>query len=89
MRAVGEERAHEEALGTNRRVARLSPKANVATVVLATASPAKFPETVKQATGREAGLPDFATGVTENEEVFERVEPTLAAVRARVEQLAR
>lgn len=75
------------AVGT--RVARLSPKADVATVVLATASPAKFPETVKQATGRDARLPDFATGVTHNPEVFERAEPTLSAVRSRVEQLAR
>ena len=71
-----------------RRVARLSPTPDVATVVLATASPAKFPETVLEATGREARLPDFATGVMTNAEVFERAEPTLGAVRARVEQLA-
>jgi len=74
------------AVGT--RVARLSPAPGVATVVLATASPAKFPETVLEATGREAWLPDFATGVMTNAEVFERAEPTLGAVRARVEQLA-
>ena len=74
------------AVGT--RVARLSAAPDVATVVLATASPAKFPETVLEATGREARLPDFATGVMTNAEVFERAEPTLGAVRARVEQLA-
>ena len=74
------------AVGT--RVARLSSAPDVATVVLATASPAKFPETVLEATGREARLPDFATGVMTNAEVFERAEPTLGAVRARVEQLA-
>ena len=74
------------AVGT--RIARLAPDSDVATVVLATASPAKFPETVLEATGREAKLPDFATGVMSNEEVFERVEPTLGAVRSRVERLA-
>ncbi|WP_290495301.1 threonine synthase [Hyphomonas sp. UBA4494] len=74
------------AVGT--RVARLALDSDVATVVLATASPAKFPETVLEATGREARLPDFATGVMSNEEMFERAEPTLGAVRSRVERLA-
>ena len=75
------------AVGT--RVARLRPAPDVATVVLATASPAKFPETVLEATGREARLPDFATGVTANAEVFERSQASLAAVRERVGKLAR
>lgn len=72
------------AVGTH--VARYLPPTETATVVLATASPAKFPETVLEATGREARLPDYAVGVLENSERFERVEPTIGAVRQYVEQ---
>lgn len=72
------------AVGT--RAARLLPKDDVATVVLATAHAAKFPETVMEATGRNAPLPDRVAGLRENGEVFERIEPTLAAVRKRLDQ---
>lgn len=74
------------AVGTH--VARHLPEADVATVVLATASPAKFPETVRSATGRDASLPDRVRGLLDRGEVFERTEPTLAAVRQRVEEIA-
>ena len=73
------------AVGTH--VARSLPEADVATVVLATASPAKFPETVQEATGRDAPLPDRVQGLRDRGEVFERTEPTLAAVRQRVEDI--
>ncbi|MEO0882557.1 MAG: threonine synthase [Pseudomonadota bacterium] len=39
-------------------------------VVLATAHPAKFPETVKTATGRDAPLPERCSAVAQEEEVF-------------------
>ncbi len=61
----------------------------VTTVVLATASPAKFPETVREATGRDAGLPDHASDVLAASEIFERIEPSLGAVHERVGKLAR
>lgn len=73
------------AVGTH--VARSLPQADVATVVLATASPAKFPETVLEATGRDCPLPDRVKGLRDQEEVFERIEPNLGAVRARVEEI--
>jgi threonine synthase len=68
--------------------ARRLPVAEVKTVVLATAAAAKFPETVEEATGRKPTMPARAEVLYEQEEVFERTEASLAAVRARIEQHA-
>ncbi len=68
--------------------ARRLPEADVKTVVLATAAAAKFPETVEEATGRKPVMPARAEVLYEREEVFERMEPSLAAVRVRIEQHA-
>lgn len=68
--------------------ARRLPAADVTTVVLATAAAAKFPETVEEATGRKPTMPARAEVLYEQEEVFERTEASLAAVRARIEQHA-
>jgi threonine synthase len=68
--------------------ARRLPDADVKTVVLATAAASKFPETVEEATGRKPVMPARAEVLYAREEVFERIEPSLAAVRARIEQHA-
>ena len=66
--------------------ARSLPEADVKTVVLATASAAKFPETVEEATGRKPVMPARAEALCQSEEVFERTDASLATVRARIEQ---
>jgi threonine synthase len=58
----------------------------VKTVVLATAAAAKFPETVEEATGRKPVMPARAEALYQHDEVFERTEASIAAVRARIEQ---
>jgi len=68
--------------------ARRLPDADVKTVVLATAAASKFPETVEEATGRKPVMPARAEVLYAREEVFERIAPSLAAVRARIEQHA-
>lgn len=60
----------------------------VATIVLATASAAKFPETVKEATGEDAPLPSRCAGLIAQGEVFERIAADPAAVRARIAAFA-
>ncbi|MEL6434661.1 MAG: threonine synthase [Pseudomonadota bacterium] len=52
-----------------------------ATVVLSTAHAAKFPETVKEATGLDAPLPTRTQSLIERGEVFERVSNDLGAVK--------
>ncbi|MFN7054080.1 threonine synthase [Hyphomonas sp.] len=59
-----------------------------ATIVLATASAAKFPETVAEATGEEAPLPSRCADLVAQGEVFERVPSDLGAVRARIAAFA-
>jgi threonine synthase len=66
----------------------LEPSAAGATIVLATAAAAKFPETVRQATGEDAPLPTRSAGLVSRGEVFERVPADLAAVRARIAAIA-
>ena len=66
----------------------LAPKSDVATLVLATASPAKFPETVKEATGEDCPLPSRCAGLIARGEVFERMPADPAAVRARIAAFA-
>lgn len=63
-------------------VARGLAEAEAATVVLSTAHAAKFPETVMQATGRDAPLPDRVKTLRDRSEVFERVSADAATVRA-------
>jgi threonine synthase len=61
--------------------ARRLPASEAATVVLATASPAKFPETVLQATGQDAPLPAGARSLLDRPEVFRRTPPDMLRVR--------
>ncbi len=61
---------------------------DVTQVVLATAHAAKFPETVKAATGRFPALPERCGARLEADEVFERVPNELSAVRDMVERAA-
>ncbi|MGB3624810.1 MAG: threonine synthase [Henriciella sp.] len=62
-------------------VARNIPQSDALTVVLSTAHAAKFPETVKEATGRDAPLPDRVAGLLDRKEVFERVDADIGTVR--------
>lgn len=67
------------AVGT--KAARQLPASEAATIVLSTAHAAKFPETVKQATGRDAPLPDRVAGLLDREERFEQIRADTALVR--------
>ena len=102
VQAVGNESTREEmrqieqetgwlicphtAVGT--RVARQLPESEASTVVFATASAAKFPETVQDATGRTPGLPERAKAVLDRDEAFDRIDASLGSVRAIVQQKA-
>lgn len=57
------------------------PATDAATIVLSTAHAAKFPETVKAATGHDAPLPDRCASLTDRGEVFDIVEADLGTVR--------
>ena len=57
------------------------PETEATTVVLSTAHAAKFPETVKEATGLDAPLPLRSESLIERGEVFERVSNDLGAVK--------
>ena len=65
--------------------ARQSPRSDVVTVVLATAAAAKFPETVKEATGLDAPLPHRCGSLLARGEVFDRLPADVAAVRGVIE----
>jgi len=65
--------------------ARQSPRTDVVTVVLATAAAAKFPETVKEATGLDAPLPHRCGSLLARGEVFDRLPADVAAVRGVIE----
>ena len=67
------------AVGTS--VARGLPQSDAATIVLATAHAAKFPETINEATGRDAALPVRVQGVAARSEVFDRLVSDAYAVR--------
>lgn len=68
------------AVGTH--VARRKPvRGDVTDVVLATAHPAKFPETVKEAVGRACPLPDRVAGLADRAERFERLPSDVSDVR--------
>lgn len=62
---------------------------SVTDVVLSTAHAAKFPETVKEATGRDCPLPDRVAGLEGQDEVFDRVDGDAATVRAYIEDRRR
>ncbi|MEH6833170.1 MULTISPECIES: threonine synthase [Falsihalocynthiibacter] len=51
-------------------------------VTLATAHPAKFPDTVYKATGQSVSVPDWATQRAQNPEILSLIENDLAAVEA-------
>ena len=68
--------------------ARRLPDSDAKTVVLSTAAAAKFPETVEEAVGRKPVMPARAEVLYQREEVFERMAPSLAGVRERIEQHA-
>ncbi|MEM9667383.1 MAG: threonine synthase [Pseudomonadota bacterium] len=55
-------------------------------VVLATAHPAKFPETVKEATGRDAPLPERCADIAGREEIFSVLAADDQAVRDFIRQ---
>ncbi len=61
--------------------ARRQPRGDVATVILATAAAEKFPETVEQATGKAAPLPERCAGLLDGGEVFEKIAADVIAVR--------
>ena len=67
---------------------RWAPTRAEATVVLATAAAAKFPETVTEATGEDAPLPPRCAGLAAHGEVFERLAADPALVRARISAFA-
>ncbi|HSA82546.1 MAG TPA: threonine synthase, partial [Geminicoccaceae bacterium] len=58
-------------------------------VMLATAHPAKFPDAVRAATGTAPPLPQRLADLDQRPERCERLPNQLAAVRSRIEQLAR
>ncbi len=66
-------------------MARQLPESDARTVVLATAAAAKFPETVKEAVGRDAPLPDRCGELLARGEVFDRVPNSIGAVRSAIE----
>ena len=61
----------------------------VAMISLATAHPAKFPDAVEKATGQRPELPSRLADLLQREEKFEVMANDLAAVKARVRDLAR
>lgn len=61
--------------------ARRLPASETCTVILSTAHAAKFPETVLEATGEDAPLPQRSQSLRERPEVFERVTNDLGAVK--------
>ncbi len=62
-------------------VARILPETDACTVILATAHAAKFPETVLEATGDDAPLPQRCQALRDKGEVFERVANDISAVK--------
>ena len=66
-----------------------SPGHGVATTVMATAHPAKFPEAIERVTGRQPALPPRLADLFERPERFTVVPNDLAAVEAQVRALAR
>lgn len=56
------------------------------TIVLSTAAAAKFPETVQEAVGRDAPLPDRCDALRQREEVFTRIPNDIAQVRKALEE---
>lgn len=55
-----------------------------ATIALATAHPAKFPDAVERATGVRPGLPPHMSGLFDREERFEVISNDLDAVKAHI-----
>ncbi|MEM6625909.1 MAG: threonine synthase [Pseudomonadota bacterium] len=69
--------------------ARRAPETDAATIVLSTAHAAKFPETVLEATGADASLPERSQEFVSRGEAYETGPMDLAHVRARTEALSR
>ena len=68
------------AVGTN--AARHHPRGEATTVILATAAAEKFPETVKDATGREAPLPARCDDISARSEVYDTLSDDAGKVAA-------
>lgn len=68
--------------------ARRQPRADVTTVVLATAHAAKFPETVLEATGQDAPLPSRCADIAMRAEVFECLPADMSEVAAYIRNVA-
>ncbi|MDH3270296.1 MAG: threonine synthase [Gemmatimonadota bacterium] len=66
---------------------RQTSRSSVPRVVLATAHPAKFPETVEAATGREVPIPAGLLAAQEREERVRTIDATTEALRAVLEEL--
>jgi threonine synthase len=67
----------------------LGPRPGVATVALATAHPAKFPEAIRRATGQAVGLPGRLSDLYQRPEHFMVLPPDLASIQAGVRALVR
>ncbi|MCI4644256.1 MAG: threonine synthase [Hyphomonadaceae bacterium] len=65
-----------------------APVSNATDIVLATAHPAKFPETVSEATGVQVGIPARCSGAVGGEEVFSVLPADQSAVREHILGLA-
>jgi threonine synthase len=65
------------------------PGHGVATIAMATAHPAKFPEAIRRATGIRPSLPPRLAGLFDRQERFTVVPNDMAAVAAQVRALAR
>ena len=64
-------------------------QAEIPTIALATAHPAKFPDAVERATGRRPSLPDHLADLYSREERFTTAPNDLRAVEEQVRQLSR
>jgi threonine synthase len=65
------------------------PGHGVATIAMATAHPAKFPEAIERATGARPALPPRLADLFDRQERFTVLPNDLAAVEAQVRALAR
>ncbi len=70
-------------------VARMQKKTVTPMVVLATAHPAKFPAAVREASGREAQLPDWLAPMMDKDETFTVLKPDLETLQSLIRGQAR
>ncbi len=70
------------------KVARERPETDVTMVILATAHAAKFPETVLEATGMDAPLPERCKSLLSREEVFEQLPVEISGIKDRIQAIS-